>query len=86
MLQSLVEAYCFDQAKRLTWPHIRVLHGAGCWYPYLWGGCGTRRAMRAGRARVELGGSSGVAVGSEGGGPPLVALLWGRHYGLCCRL
>jgi len=29
--------------------------------------------------------ASGVAKGG-GGGPPLAALLWGRHYGLCCRL
>jgi len=27
--------------------------------------------------------SSGVA---KGGGPPQAALLWGRHYGLCCKL
>jgi len=27
--------------------------------------------------------SSGVA---KGGGPPLAALLWGRHYGLFCWL
>jgi len=24
--------------------------------------------------------------GAGGGGPPLAALLWGRHYGLSCRL
>jgi len=26
--------------------------------------------------------NSGVA---KGDGPPPAALLWGRHYGLCCR-
>ena len=30
-----------------------------------------------------IGKTSGVA---KGGGPPLAALLWGRHYGLCCGL
>jgi len=29
---------------------------------------------------------SGVAKGGRGGGPPLAALLWGRHFGLCCGL
>jgi len=29
---------------------------------------------------------SGVARGGRGGSPPLAALLWGWHYGLCCRL
>jgi len=28
----------------------------------------------------------GAAQGGGGDGPPLAALLWGRHYGLCCRL
>jgi len=29
---------------------------------------------------------SGVAKGGRGwGGPQVVALLWGRHYGLCWR-
>jgi len=33
--------------------------------------------------RSHLRGTSGVA---EAGGPPLAALSWGRHYGLCGRL
>jgi len=29
---------------------------------------------------------NGVTKGGEGDGPPLAALLWGRRYGICCRL
>ena len=29
--------------------------------------------------------NSGVAKGRREGQPALAALLWGRHYGLCCK-
>jgi len=40
--------------------------------------------LQAIASTIEL---SGVAKGGGWSGPPLAALLWGRHYGLwCCRL
>jgi len=36
------------------------------------------------RPTAAIGVGSGVDKG--GRGPPLAALLWGRHYGLYCRL
>jgi len=38
------------------------------------------------REKSQFGNQDRFSVVLRGGGPPLAALLWGRHYGLCCRI
>jgi len=69
--------------QQFTWRHNTYSHCRLRLFQHITGGSSQHSAVALFNLYVAASEGSGVG---KGGGPPLAALLWGRHYGLwCCR-